>query len=195
MRLKGKLIEWNSQKAFGFISPNGGGENVFIHKTGFENRQRVPKINDIITFSITKDKKGRYCAEDAIYSGEKLIAKKTKGGSKFSISVAVIFMAALLIMFVLGHMSKEMLWVYWGISVITFLIYAYDKRKAKRHAWRTPESTLHLLSLLGGWPGALVAQQLLRHKSKKKRFRFIFWLTAIANCTALAWILMSEGII
>ena len=60
MRLKGKLIKWNEDKAFGFIAPNGGGDHVFIHKTAFSNRKRTPKINDVITFSISKDKQGRY---------------------------------------------------------------------------------------------------------------------------------------
>ena len=56
MRLKGTLLKWNNDKAFGFITPNSGGDDVFIHKTAFENRQRTPKANDVITFSITKDK-------------------------------------------------------------------------------------------------------------------------------------------
>lgn len=65
MRLKGKLIKWDDQKAFGFIAPNGGGDHVFIHKTAFSNRQRIPKINDTITFSISQDTQGRYCADEA----------------------------------------------------------------------------------------------------------------------------------
>jgi len=53
-------------------------------------------------------------------------------------------------------------------------IKAFSKSAARKGAWRTQESTLHLLSLVGGWPGALVAQQKLRHKSKKQSFRFVF---------------------
>jgi cold shock CspA family protein len=60
MRMKGKLIKWNDDKAFGFIAPNGGGDHVFIHKTALSNRKRIPKINDVITFTISKDKQGRY---------------------------------------------------------------------------------------------------------------------------------------
>ena len=61
MRLKGKLIKWHADKAYGFIAPNGGGSHVFIHKSAFENRQREPQIKDVITFSITKDSDNRYC--------------------------------------------------------------------------------------------------------------------------------------
>lgn len=83
--------------------------------------------------------------------------------------------------------------VYFGVSVITFILYASDKSKAKQGVWRTPESTLHLFALVGGWPGAAIAQQTLRHKSQKKEFRFMFWLTVIANLGVLAWLMSSSG--
>lgn len=59
-----------------------------------------------------------------------------------------------------------------------------DKSAAKRAAWRTPEKTLHWLALAGGWPGALLAQQLLGHKSAKAEFRRVFWLTVVLNVGA-----------
>lgn len=66
------------------------------------------------------------------------------------------------------------------ISAITFIMYAWDKQKAKqsvnKKVSRTSERTLHLLALCGGWPGALIAQQLLRHKSQKKRFITVLWV-------------------
>jgi cold shock CspA family protein len=92
MQLKGKLIKWNNEKVFGFIAPNGGGEHVFIHKTAFSNRQRTPQINNVITFSITKDNQGRFCADEAIFSGEKLIKRQAKSINKFSIYLSVIFL-------------------------------------------------------------------------------------------------------
>lgn len=76
------------------------------------------------------------------------------------------------------------MWVaawYVATSVITFSTYAIDKSAARRGAWRTPERTLHLLALAGGWPGALLAQQLLRHKTAKLQFRVTFWATVILN--------------
>lgn len=62
------------------------------------------------------------------------------------------------------------------LSLATFAVYAWDKRRAVRGGDRTPESALHLLALLGGWPGALLAQQLLRHKNAKASFQVLFWL-------------------
>lgn len=66
-------------------------------------------------------------------------------------------------------------------SIVTFAVYAADKSAARRRAWRTRESTLHLLALAGGWPGALVAQKVLRHKSAKAGFRKVFWVTVFLN--------------
>ena len=62
------------------------------------------------------------------------------------------------------------------LSWITYAAYASDKRKARKEAWRTPETYLHLLELAGGWPGAWVAQRRLRHKCSKTSYQFEFWM-------------------
>jgi len=193
MRLQGKLIKWDEQKAFGFIAPNGGGAPVFIHKTAFYNRQRPPKLNDIITFALSKDKQGRHCASEATYLGEKLKKMQSKSVSQFSIYLAVVFFITILTAALLGYLPNNLLWMYSGLSMFTFITYAIDKSKAQNGKWRTPESTLHLFALVGGWPGAAIAQQTLRHKSQKKDFRFVFWLTVMANCGALIWLMSPDG--
>ena len=71
--------------------------------------------------------------------------------------------------------------IYGIASLLTFLIYAVDKEAAKKGGWRIKESTLHLLSFIGGWPGALVAQTALHHKTRKQPFRFVFWVTVVLN--------------
>lgn len=80
-----------------------------------------------------------------------------------------------------------------GLSVVTFLSYWFDKSKAQRGTWRTQESTLHIFSLLGGWPGAAIAQKVLRHKSQKREFRTGFWFTVVVNCSALSWLMSAGG--
>ena len=80
------------------------------------------------------------------------------------------------------------------LSLITFLIYAKDKLAARKDTWRTPEKTLHILSLLGGWPGALLAHRYLRHKSQKKAFRIVFWLTVFLHCLFLTLFLGMDGL-
>lgn len=78
-------------------------------------------------------------------------------------------------------------------SALTLIVYALDKSAARNNRWRTPEKTLHILALVGGWPGALVAQQWLRHKSKKSSFQMVFWITVALNCGALTWLLTPAG--
>jgi uncharacterized membrane protein YsdA (DUF1294 family) len=79
--------------------------------------------------------------------------------------------------------------VYATGSVAAFAAYAWDKSAAQRGGWRLSERTLHFLALIGGWPGALLAQQVLRHKSRKQPFRIVFWFTVALNCGALVWFL------
>ena len=70
---------------------------------------------------------------------------------------------------------------YGAMSLVTALAYAHDKAAAGRGRPRTPENTLHLLALLGGWPGALFAQRAFRHKTRKTGFQLVFWLIVIAH--------------
>jgi len=101
-------------------------------------------------------------------------------------------LACLSLAFVLGNIPQHLLFLYAGISVITFIVYAVDKSRAKRGVWRIKESTLHLFALFGGWPGAALAQQILRHKSHKKKFRVVFWLTVTVNITGMVCFIFSE---
>ncbi|MCO8123780.1 DUF1294 domain-containing protein [Stieleria sp. TO1_6] len=67
-------------------------------------------------------------------------------------------------------------------------MYGEDKSAARNGRWRTSEATLHLVELLGGWPGALVGQEFFRHKTKKLSFQIDFLLIVLTNCAALAWL-------
>jgi len=83
----------------------------------------------------------------------------------------------------LFHLLALLLYV--AASVSAFMVFAWDKHAAIRGRRRVPEARLHLLSLLGGWPGAWLAQMLLRHKTQKRGFRAMFYATVIANCLVL----------
>lgn len=75
-----------------------------------------------------------------------------------------------------------------AVNLLTFLLYALDKRAARRGGWRVPEATLLLLGFLGGTPAALLAQQVLRHKNRKRRFQWRFWgLTLLQGALWISW--------
>ncbi len=87
-----------------------------------------------------------------------------------------------------------MLWwsvlTWYGLaSVFTMIAYWRDKRAARRQRPRTRETTLHALAMIGGWPGALLAQRLIHHKSRKKVFVLLTIMIAICHL-AITWLLL-----
>lgn len=90
----------------------------------------------------------------------------------------------------MGKLPNAVVWLYLIASALAFCAYALDKSAAQKDQWRIKESTLHFL---GGWPGALVAQKVLRHKSKKQSFRIVFWITVFINCAVFYWLLTPAG--
>jgi len=107
----------------------------------------------------------------------------------------------LLAAFVFAYGSAALLWRvplavglgYLALSALTFTVYAVDKAAARANRQRTPEKTLHVLALVGGWPGALIAQEWLRHKSVKPAFRMVFWITVAANIAAFLFLASPYG--
>ena len=192
MRTKGRIATWNDDKGYGFVAPLDGGQRIFIHAKAFSNRIRRPEINEVVTYSISKDKQGRPCAANATLAGDKLKEKSAQRASSTNIVFAAAFLAGVGAAVVLGGLPAIVLAAYGAASLVTFVAYALDKSAAQRRAWRTPESTLLALGLAGGWPGALIAREVLRHKSKKSSFRIQLWVTVMMNCAALAW-LFTEG--
>lgn len=71
--------------------------------------------------------------------------------------------------------------IYALTSVAAFVLYGYDKQQARRGGQRTPEKMLHLSELLGGWPSALLAQQVFRHKTRKFSYQSVFWLIVLLH--------------
>ena len=105
-----------------------------------------------------------------------------------------VFLAAVGVAEFIINRSFLLVAIYGVASLVTYVVYAIDKNAARKGAWRIPEAQLHLLALIGGWPGAMAAQQTLRHKSKKASFRFIFWITVFLNAAGTVWLLSPEGI-
>lgn len=202
-RSKGKLVKWDGQKAFGFLQLIDSKEQVFIHKNALNNKYRTPKMGDIITFTFAKDKHGRTCAADAMFSGEKRTKKKAKSNfssdktpsRSISLYIGMIFLIALTTSFLAGLVPFKLLALYLVMSCVSFLAYAIDKSKAERGNYRTQESTLHAFAVLGGWPGSAFGQYAFRHKTQKAAFKRVFWVSVIVNVLILTWLLTeSSGI-
>ena len=196
MRIKGKITSWNDEKGFGFITPNDGGKQIFAHIKAFENRKKQPEIGQLASYTLSSDKQGRPCAEGITRAGERLSQRTKKERGTLSIIVSITFLFIVAISALNAKVPFLVMPLYLSLSLITFIMYAIDKSAAQNgnwRTWRTEESTLHLLALSGGWPGAMIAQQKLRHKSKKTSFRLVFWITVLLNCGAFIWLHTAAG--
>ena len=196
MRLQGKIINWNDDKGFGFVEPNGGGERAFVHIKAFNPRSRRPVNGEMITYQLVHENHKRYKAENIKFTrqtGTSNSRNKVKNNSKLGARLTLLFCLALLASVFFGKLPFVVIGLYIVTSFIAFIAYAIDKSAAKNGRWRTKENTLHMLSLIGGWPGAYFAQTTLRHKSSKKEFKNIYYATIILNLGALFWLHTENG--
>lgn len=190
MNQKGLLTAWDDAKGFGFITPEGGGERVFAHIRSYAGRGR-PVSNRKVTYSITKDDQGRPRAGRFQYAGAAKVGASIAPGVWVAAAVVLVFFTMLAGLFHRGYMPVSILAAYGGVSLVLFVMYWIDKRAAQRGAQRTAEKTLHLFELCCGWPGALLAQQAFRHKTRKGGYQFVFWLAVLCNLGALGWLLVA----
>lgn len=72
-----------------------------------------------------------------------------------------------------------------AMSLICAAAYGLDKRRAVRQTRRISERRLHTLELTGGWPGAVLARRLFRHKTRKTSYRARFWLIVLLHLAVL----------
>jgi len=178
---KGKLIEWQDNKGFGFIKPNDGGKQIFLHITALQKVSRRPKVGDIIYYQTTVDERGRKRACSASIAG----ATSMNTAQSLPLALQVVLLAivpmwgAIKLAFI--HANPLPIILYTVMSLITFALYATDKSRAINGHWRVSENSLHLCELMGGWLGGFIAQQQLRHKSSKASYQLVFWLIVAAH--------------
>lgn len=194
MRYVGRISDWNDEKGYGFVTPNGGGERAFVHVKSLEWRGRRPIDGELISYEPEFDERRRLNAkrirpvrisEKAAETRRPWLPRKVLG----ILALSAFFIAAYL-----GQVPLTVPLLYAGMSLITFFAYGLDKSAARTRRWRTQESTLHLFELLGGWPGALIAQGSFRHKTRKLSFQIVFWLVVALNLGAVAWLIHSGQI-
>jgi uncharacterized membrane protein YsdA (DUF1294 family)/cold shock CspA family protein len=190
---KGRIADWNDEKGFGFITPESGGKKVFFHINAYSSRHKRPLRNLEVQYFLSLDPKGRACAVDVVpTNGHKDNGREIR--QKFTaVALFAGFAAMLSFLFQIHRLPLEIVYLYIVMSALAFFLYAKDKNAAESGTWRTSENTLHFVSILGGWPGAKIAQSFLRHKSKKLSFRILYWATVCINCGALFWLITPRG--
>ena len=192
MRRQGKIAKWNDERGFGFISAAEGGDSVFVHISSFSHKNRRPSVNEAVSYTPAFDAQGRPRAIDVRFSSSPM-RQLPRPGIAVPIAFALSFLIALAALAAIGWIEVSWLALYCVASIITYRSYSWDKKAAENARRRTPEAKLHLMSLLGGWPGALIAQVLLRHKTRKPSFMIGYWFTVIANCIVLG-VIVGKGV-
>ncbi len=189
MRRQGTIISWKDNRGFGFIAPAGGGKQVFVHISSFSNHHR-PSVDAAVTYRIRADAQGRPHAYQVMFVGEP--TKQTVGGTSAvirALTIGFAFLALVAGLAIAGKLPALILLIDLVASAIAFAVYAWDKSAARKGRWRTTERALHVLGVLGGWPGALIARHVFLHKSRKQAFINVFWGTVVLNCVTLGLIL------
>ncbi len=207
---QGHIKKWQDDKGFGFIETTAG-ESVFFHVSAFR-AQRRPEVGEQVVFTVGQDNQGRLQAKDVqelSFVQQKMAQKNNQirqrnhkrsaqaefeAGQKKRLFLGIGFYGVLILLAVMNKLSWLVVAWYVILGIITYGMYAKDKAAAQSDDWRTPESTLHLLSTLGGWVGAMVAQTYLRHKSQKPEFRVTYYLTVVINMAGLLFLLADGGL-
>jgi uncharacterized membrane protein YsdA (DUF1294 family)/cold shock CspA family protein len=199
MRLAGRISGWNDDKGYGFVVPHDGGDRAFVHIKAFQAGSRRPVDGDMISYAVTRDGRGRRNATEVRFAGQRIERRKpaapSKRGARTSRIPRMLLGSACLLAVVPGTVFGILPLVVaiacMLLSLLSYLMYWMDKEAAQRGAQRIAEGTLHLVDLLGGWPGALIAQQQFRHKTVKASFQFAFWCSVLANIAIVAWLVRS----
>ncbi|MFY7863437.1 DUF1294 domain-containing protein [Roseateles sp.] len=182
MRQEGLLSQWDDAKGYGFITPTNGEAKVFVHIKSFELRAERPRLGEKLNFELGFDGQGKRRALRVRWVQRSVSRTQPKAANSFrSLGLVPGFAGLFLACHLMWPMPPGVWGGYMAMSLATFIVYAGDKRAARLGQWRVSERTLHGLALAGGWPGALLAQHILRHKSGKPAFRRMFFLTVGLN--------------
>lgn len=188
MRYQGKIIKWHDNKGYGFVRATSDSKNVFLHISDIHRLNKRPEINELVSYELMKDARGRFRATHVVYQTQSATIRNTEQPTKLNST----FLVFILMFFTLvtertlkGFLPVTFTLILFGVNLILFLYYYQDKTSAMKKTSRTPESTLHWLSLIGGWPSAYVAQKLFNHKHKKQSFLVTYRLTVLINCSAV----------
>lgn len=197
VRRAGRISEWHDHKGYGFVTPHDGGARAFVHIKAFQVSSRRPAEGDLISYALSTDAKGRINAVDVRFAGQRIaqppqrvrLEPRPVSRRVPRMALGLIALAAVVAAAALGKVPAIVALLCLAMSVVAYLAYWYDKDVAGTGQRRVPEDTLHLWGLLGGWPGALIAQQQFRHKTVKPSFQSKFWVTVLFNVAGVAFLM------
>lgn len=201
-RCSGTVSYWRDDKGFGFVTTDKA-ERLFFHIRDFAScPARRPQQGDKLSFQPGLDKQQRpYAIALKLEEAAPISIKLTKtSGPDFSHiqqqawCFRYVFFALLFLSLLAGSFVFTVPLFYLEASLFTYWLYQIDKKlAASGQSSRLPEESLQMFSLIGGWPGALVAQKRLHHKVHKTPFQREFRFVIYGNSCFLLWLLSEPG--
>jgi uncharacterized membrane protein YsdA (DUF1294 family)/cold shock CspA family protein len=207
---RGQLTKWKDDRGFGFIQPADGSPEVFLHISELKDASRRPIIGDTIYYHVA-EQDGKVRASNAFILGARLkpVLQSSPSSNRATVQAEPLYSFPVLetvllsvlpivgaIHFLLKTGNPFPLILYGVMGLASFALYADDKSRAKQGAWRTPEKTLILCDLAGGWIGGFIAQRRLNHKVSKSSYQGAFWLVvAMHYMFWLWWLIASKDIV
>jgi uncharacterized membrane protein YsdA (DUF1294 family)/cold shock CspA family protein len=188
---KGTLVMWNDQKGFGFIRPDGTEEDFFVHISQFKKgMSRRPEMGDVVHFRPNEDagkKRASFALVESLDQEDAAPRRFELNPRQRSWLINLLIITPLVLSGYLLLMAKNPIpfFSYMIMSILTMILYGTDKANAATRKWRIPESYFHMLELMGGWPGALMAQNQFRHKTRLSTYLYV--LRGIIAIHLLAW--------
>jgi len=207
MQLSGTVVFWRDDKGFGFVVCEQNQQKLFFHIRDLVSGSARPEKGDKIRFALQQDKQGRDIAapwafitakDVALPIGQQQSMPDDAIDIRYANQIALLFrlsfLAAVIMALLYGQLIYVLPLLYIEASLFTYWLYKADKEAAiARHGNRLAEESLQLFSLIGGWPGAYVAQLQLAHKRSKTSFRREFGFVIAGNALLVIWLLSPWG--
>lgn len=198
--IEGYIVRWDDARGFGFIRVDCCDTEVFFHISAFAYVQQRPQLGASVVFTAVKTDEGWRATRVTLLQDRCFLLDEHCPDAP----------APRLCMPQWTKIWQSLafggIWLYWSalcspvflmidviLSLLTFCLYRQDKVAALQNRWRIRESTLHFWAFLGGWPGALLARYIFRHKTKKKHFVLLFWLGVLLNVGVLIYLIVFQS--
>lgn len=189
--VQGRVQQWDAAKGLGFVQADAGGPRLLLRRADLSGRLRTrpPEPGEPVRFVA----QGQGSERRAVRVSTLLAppgaapspAARPPGPDSARLLVVPAFALVLAAIHLAWPLPRAVTLAYGALSMALFIVYGLDKWAARRGSARVRESALHLLALLGGWPGALLGQHIFRHKTAQPRFLRITWVMVVLNLLLL----------